>query len=49
MKKDLVRRVRTELDAFEDALDELDQELEDEYLQLNANLDACDEEVLNIL
>ena len=44
-----MRLLRGELDTFEDALDVLDQELEDEYTQLNQNLEAYDEEVLEIL
>ena len=48
-RRQLVRKLKEELEEFEDALDTLDQELEDEYTQLNSDLDAFDEEVMNTL
>ena len=48
-RREQIRLLRSELDMFEDTLEELQQDLENDYEQLTIHLERFDEEVLEIL
>ena len=48
-RKQLVRKLRVELDTFEDILEELEDAVAEEYFSLGQDLDTFDEEVLELI